>query len=168
MNKQHKRPDYNRARKKALSLLQKFNYVNPPVNPVAIARHLGIEVAFVSFPNNPNVAGFYDPSDNRIYVNANEPPKRQTFTIAHELGHACLHKEWAASNEYEVLMRDAGSKGDPIEQEANAFAAHLLVPRSMLARFWDKMPLPELSDMFAVSTATLSFRIGHEFNEPSF
>lgn len=43
---------------------------------------------------------------NEIYVNKNEYPKRQTFTIAHELGHKILHEPWPVSQDYQVLLRD--------------------------------------------------------------
>src|SRR5690606_37539465 len=111
-----------------------------------------------------NVSGFYDCEDNAIYVNADEWPLRQTFTVAHEFGHSVLHKEWARSSDYRVLMRDADYSGsDPHEKEANAFAAHLLVPRFMLDRYWQDMSLEGLSKLFAVSVPMIKFRLAFEY-----
>lgn len=158
-------PNYGRAIEAARQILDDLGYKNPPINPLDIAKKYGIDVSFVSFPNNPNVSGFYDPSEKKIYVNAEEGTRRQAFTIAHELGHAILHQEWAKSNEYRVLMRDTGAgKEDPKEKEANTFAAHLLVPREMLIRFIENMSIKELSDMFVVSEKMLGYRISREFS----
>ncbi|MCX8667098.1 ImmA/IrrE family metallo-endopeptidase [Acetobacteraceae bacterium B3987] len=161
MNHAHRPdPDFARAEAKARSILSELGYNHPPINPLDIAKKLGIDVSFVSFPQNPDVSGFYDPSERRIYVNAAEGTRRQSFTIAHELGHALLHQEWAKSNEYRVLMRDMeGDKNDPKEKEANTFAANLLVPRNMLLHFLDKMSVKELADMFVVSEQMLGYRI---------
>lgn len=159
MNHAH-RPNYARAEEKAKSVLRELGYTHPPINPLDIAENLGIGVSFVSFPQNQDVSGFYDPSEKKIYVNAAEGTRRQSFTIAHELGHALLHQEWAKSNEYRVLMRNMdGDKDDPKEKEANTFAANLLVPRNMLLRFLDKMSVKELAEMFVVSEQMLGYRI---------
>lgn len=84
--------NYARAKKTARRVLADLGYKNPPINPLDIAKKRGIDVSFVSFPNNPNSSGFYDPSEKKIYVNAEEGTRKQAFTIAHKLGHAILHQ----------------------------------------------------------------------------
>ena len=74
------------------------------------------------------VAGFIDFTEQAIYVNAADPYNRQTFTIAHELGHYFLHKEYYKQHPeaYRVLLRrPVGRQNNPLEKEANAFAPHL-------------------------------------------
>ncbi|MCW5941961.1 MAG: ImmA/IrrE family metallo-endopeptidase [Fimbriimonadaceae bacterium] len=60
-------------------------------------------------------------------------PGRIAFTIAHELGHWELHPYHS-----QAIACTAGDiaayKGSGIEQEANAFAAELLMPTPMLAK----------------------------------
>ncbi len=60
-------------------------------------------------------------------------PGRIAFTIAHELGHWELHRDYS-----QAIACTAGDiaayKGSGIEQEANAFAAELLMPTPMLAQ----------------------------------
>jgi len=138
--------------------------MSPPVNPVEVALNLCVEVRFVRFnEENQNVSGFYDPEENAIYVNRDEYPLRQTFTIAHELGHAVLHREWANSDEYRVLMRDDQTDhGEPHEKEANAFAANLLVPREMLDEYSSLKP-SDLSRLFAVSVPVINNRLSFEY-----
>lgn len=141
-------------------MLCQFGFDSPPINPQEIAEELGVDVFFVAMPEGcENVSGFFDPEGNSIYVNKNERPKRQTFTIAHELGHKILHEDWAKSNDYKVLLRNTSIvEKDAYEQEANAFAANLLVPKKMLERYKDFASIDELSDLFAVSRQMIGFR----------
>ena len=161
---QMNRPNYFRVRVEVQAILDEFGIDSPPVNPVEIARNMSIAVKFVTFDRErSNVSGFYDPDENAIYVNKHEYPLRQTFTIAHELGHAILHREWAASEEYRVLMRDDGTDhGEFHEKEANSFAAHLLVPRAFLDRY-RHLPVADLSRLFAVSVPMIRNRLAFEY-----
>jgi len=159
------RPDFRRARESALTILKRNRIISPPVNPVELARELGVEVYFAEFSSNmEEVSGFYDADENAIYVNSDEYPLRQTFTVAHELGHKILHAEWAKSNDYRVLMRDQAANSDsPQEKEANTFAANLLVPRFMLDDYYGLAKTTELSKLFAVSIPVIENRIKFEY-----
>lgn len=159
------RPDYRRAKEEANNLLDQFGFTRPPVDPVRICRDLGLDVRFVVFrTKSKEISGFYDFEDRTIYVNSEEYPKRQTFTVAHELGHYRLHEEWARSGDYRVLLRDQSlEEKNPREQEANAFAAHLLVPRSMLDVYRRVATIEELSDLFLVSMPVIRNRLKFEF-----
>lgn len=158
-------PDYARVKRAVREIHEKFAVVVPPVNPVEIARQLGSKVHFVEFDDSfRNVSGFYDCEDDAIYVNRDEWPLRQTFTVAHELGHRVLHAEWAKSADYKMLMRDTDYNGDDShEKEANAFAAHLLVPRQMLDRYWQDTTVEGLSKLFAVSVPMIKIRLSFEY-----
>lgn len=156
--------DFDKAIREAKRVLDDFGFSAPPINPVTIARELGARVSFVSMPKHPNVSGFYDAQDDAIYITKGEYPKRQTFTIAHELGHRLLHRDWAASNDYRVMLRDQSQMIlDDKEQEANAFAAHLLVPRDMLNDYRRVASIEELSNLFIVSMPVIRNRLRREF-----
>jgi Zn-dependent peptidase ImmA (M78 family) len=156
--------DFAGAVREARKILDEFGFSAPPINPVTIARELGVKVSFVSMPKHPNVSGFYDAQDYAIYVAKGEYPKRQTFTIAHELGHRLLHREWAAGNDYRVMLRDQSLMIlDDKEQEANTFAAHLLVPRDMLDEYRHIASTEELSRLFMVSMPVIRNRLRREF-----
>lgn len=159
------RPDYARVKREAARLLRDFAVSEPPVDPAKIARELGVTVYFVKFsPDKQNVSGFFDCDEGAIFVNKDEWPLRQTFTIAHELGHKILHEEWARSSDYKVLLRDQDYSGDdPHEKEANAFAANLLVPRFMLDKYWKALTPEQLSHLFAVSVPVIKFRLASEY-----
>lgn len=160
------RADYANARQRAFDLLESQGIAEPPVNPAEIARSLGIDVFFVTFKDKEiasHVSGFYDADDDAIYVNEEEYPLRQTFTIAHELAHRMLHRDWASSNNYKMLMRSEASENDAREKEANMFAAHLLVPRHMLDRYYQLASPEGLSTLFAVSVPVIKNRLNQEY-----
>lgn len=75
-----------------------------------------------------------------ILSNKYDSPSRQKFTIAHELGHCILHqKELEYNRDIVVFYRKAiTSESNPLEQEANCFAANLLVPDSFLRKFLEQ------------------------------
>lgn len=79
-------------------------------------------------PKENPILGFalYDPVCPVIVVKKHASESRQTFTLMHELGHLLLHKSSSIDDEQD-LRSHLGH-----EQEANAFAGHLLVPDSFL------------------------------------
>ncbi len=153
--------NFAKAKSTALDLLENAGVCEPPVDPVSIAADLGVQVYFVEFQgeSNDRISGFYDCEDNIIMVNKNEFPLRQTFTVAHELGHKMLHEEWAKSDHYKVLLRDPSLReSNPMEQEANFFAANLLMPKFMMDEYY-QLPPHELSQLFAVSVPAVKARL---------
>lgn len=160
------KPNYFRAKNSALKLLRECGITNPPIDPAALAESLGVSVYFMTFDEeDDNISGFYDPEDSAIYVNEKEAPVRQNFTIAHELGHHMLHREWAQSNKYVMLFRDQWAENDISEEkEANVFAANLLVPRSILDIYVGILTEAELSKLFAVSIPVIKNRLKFEYD----
>ena len=153
--------DYSKAEKEALKLLRDAGVSEPPIDPVEISRSVGVAVRFVEFSgeSNANVSGFYDFEENAIVVNKDEYPLRQTFTVAHELGHKVLHEAWAKSDKYLVFLRDPSlAVNTPVEQEANCFAANLLMPKFIMDDYYT-LPVHELSTLFAVSVPAVRVRL---------
>jgi Zn-dependent peptidase ImmA (M78 family) len=158
------KPDYQKAEKRASDILEEYGIKKPIIPIFDIARNKGLIIKFVKMPQNlVSVAGFLDNNNKIIYVNADDAPNRQTFTVAHELGHYILdHK----ANEYEVLLRLPSVKTTPVEKEANCFAAAILVPREMLKSAMKEYSLSNkeidlLATMFGVSSKTMEFRLNH-------
>lgn len=83
-------------------------------------------------------------------LNPDENPEklgRYHFTLAHEVGHWCLHRDLFKQNpEQSSLFGHAARGADvvcrsterkkPIEWQADAFAANLLMPRSLVQDAW--------------------------------
>ncbi len=161
------RANKERAKNEALRIVNEFGYKEPYVDPVRICRELiGIDVFFADFEGDESaISGFFYHKNNAIYVNKQEYPKRQTFTIAHELGHKMLHEDWVVkTDEYQVLYRDTTKiTQDWREVEANTFAANLLVPKFMLDRYRKIATVEELATLFVVSMPVIKNRLYTEY-----
>jgi len=86
------------------------------------------------------LSGLLLASRGEIWVNAAEArewPPRRRFTIGHELGHWVLHRAGQLSLfcRHAVVEPDAGAPPPPLpEEEANRFAAALLMPARLVQR----------------------------------
>ncbi len=142
-------------RELAEKLLDQHSPNGAPANALKIAESLGIEVKIESV--DKDLSGFLlrEPKTGRavIGVNSNHHENRQTFTIAHELGHYLLHEAETVhldskSSGYTLQLRSpASATGENInEREANLFAAELLMPAKMLEKELCKKNLDLLED----------------------
>ena len=141
------------AREQALSLLRQHGIDTPPVSFSKILSSLGLELVEKEFPADmENVSGFLDIEKRTIYINANDNFQRRMFTLAHEIGHFILHEEMLRREpgKYELVYRSLLLEGtpDPIEQQANCFAAHLLVPKTMLDKYYHDASIDQLATIF--------------------
>ncbi len=81
----------------------------------------------------PALCARYYPAERRIAVNGKHPRVRQRFSISHEVGHFALgHDQVDVDHSVAAIFGGEDESyavvGD-IEQEANAFAVELLMPR---------------------------------------
>lgn len=74
---------------------------------------------------------------------------RYNFTLAHEIGHWRLHRHYFGGRAKQMNLFDDGSRipdvvcrsterKKPIEWQADAFAANLLMPRSLVFQCWNE------------------------------
>jgi Zn-dependent peptidase ImmA (M78 family) len=79
------------------------------------------------------ILGFslYDPECPVVVIKKQAWEPQQSFTLMHELGHLLLHKTSSIDDNHDLHSHEGR------EQEANAFAGHLLVPQSFLASIRD-------------------------------
>lgn len=118
--------------KKIQRLIKYYEKIVGTRNPMVIAQRLGIRVAIVPLGE---IAGNYQLLKRKrwIFVNEEIPEDGPFFrvVIAHELGHAVLHrKENCAFIKNRTLLLTSG-----IEREANRFAAYLLITDDMLKEY---------------------------------
>lgn len=71
----------------------------------------------------------------RVSVNAGHPPRRQRFTLAHEIAHYVLHRDLIGDGITDDAMYRSVLRGD-IESQANRFAADLLMPAALVRAAW--------------------------------
>jgi IrrE N-terminal-like domain len=155
-----------------------------PIDEIA-DTHVGLLIRDVAdlttAPGAPQLApdqslsGLLLASKGEIWVNASEgkqwPPRRR-FTIGHELGHWQLHRaagqqalfcRRGAVEEGEV-PKQAGKKPPSIEDEANVFAAALLMPRHLMREHYERLKReddchPRMCKLFGASRIAMGKRL---------
>ncbi|MGC5748404.1 ImmA/IrrE family metallo-endopeptidase [Gluconobacter sp. NFX36] len=133
-----------------------------PIDPEKIARKADIKIGNLPF-EEVNVSGWYLPTGNhgqpKILVSRFEPERRIRFTVAHELGHHFLqHGERPRDSTKEFNIYNF----DPIETEANNFAADLLMPAeyvSALIKGLGITSVKTLCEKFDVSGVAMEIRL---------
>src|SRR5215216_2300585 len=80
-----------RARQGARQLIKKYRVVKPPIDLEALVKSEapGFDVILDdTFPNH--LSALTNANARTIRINANHPPLRRRFSLAHELGHIVL------------------------------------------------------------------------------
>jgi predicted transcriptional regulator len=138
-----------------------------PVVVTAIARDMGLEV-YTTNEWTEDISGMIRRDGERggssgyaIYVNGKHHENRRRFTIAHEIAHFVLHREFIGDGiTDDALYRSALSSS--LETQANELAANILMPWMLLN---DAMGLGiddvrALARYFNVSPSAMSVRLG--------
>lgn len=117
-----------------------------------------------------SISGILRIEDNlkEIYINENHIETRNTFTVAHELGHFYLHRGDVLENGGQ-LISFRGTDINLQEKEADLFSAELLMPKKEIysvATINKNGDISFLADYFKVSKAAMAKRI-QELNEES-
>lgn len=157
--------DYSKVLDCVKKVLSENFIMDPPVLVEDLAPRYGLNVFVTDFGKFLDIAGIINLKTKSIHVNKNDSPQRQVFTVAHELGHWLMHKDDVLKNpdEYAVMTRAPLGKAnpDPLEREANFFAANLLVPKDMLEKYKEE-PVMRISKIFGVSVDVIGFRLKQE------
>jgi len=135
--------------------------LNPiPLDVKGVAEKLGIRVEYVSLDDDLSGILYKDKENNSwvLHVNKEHHPNRQRYTIAHELGHFCLHRHLKQRFEDKIFFR--GGEPDKPEWQANEFASAILMPEN---KFREKVrsgvsQVEKLAKEFKVSTLALRIR----------
>jgi Zn-dependent peptidase ImmA (M78 family) len=162
------------ASARATELVERFGVKTPPVPVERIAKQLGVVVQYAPFDEELSGMAFLKEGVAIIGINSNHHPNRQRYTLAHELAHIHLHRPHLEAGVHvdqssvNSLRRDlVSAEGtDPLEREANAFAAELLMPKKLLAGALDDRMLDldddrllALAKRFKVSLMALQYRL---------
>lgn len=160
---------------KTKTILQENGAYSLPIPVESVAYRLGLDVR--PAPLGDDISGLLviENGQGTIGYNLAHPEVRQRFTIAHELGHYVLHqaaqplfidKRYRSSA---IYYRDGlTSTGEnPLEIEANAFAAALLMPEDLVSAevakleldWGDEEALSALAKRFKVSTQAMAYRL---------
>ncbi|WPM80994.1 ImmA/IrrE family metallo-endopeptidase [Brucella pseudintermedia] len=139
----------------------------PPVDVAAIANELGLAIFSADLAHNVSGvivkdASYGTSSGFAIFVDSGESPQRQRFTAAHEIGHFLLHRHLIGDrHEDNYLLRSVGISNRQ-EQQANQFAADLLMPRNLIEKAMQEgyTSVESLADLFQVSRIAMGIRLG--------
>lgn len=148
---------------KTKNILEQHGFVSLSQFPFPVekvAKRLEYEiVCFVPQKESKNISGAISKKQKKILINDNDSYLRQRFTLAHEIGHACLHFSSGTSEEEFVDFRIPGVVTVK-ELEADEFAACLLMPEGFFKEAWEltNKNFDKLSNIFFVSKAAIGFR----------
>lgn len=162
------KPRYGRIEALANSLLVEAGITAPPVPVEQIVKARGIAIQLKELGE---VSGIVVRKDSTIVIGVNkgEAPTRRRFTIAHEFGHALLHRgeEVHFDKAFRFNLRSGASSIE--ETEANFFAACILMPRHFLETDQavaqldaeDPAAVAALARRYHVSPHAMSIRLGN-------
>lgn len=148
------------ARQDASEVLLKYWMPNAvPVDPIHIARQLGLSVFSAELGDDVwgMLAGGSGGAD--IYLDRDQPPTRFRFSCAHELGHFIDRGAELSSGDAFVDKRSDADAGRADEVYANEFGGSLLMPeielRKAIMAGDDDF---DLADRFQVSLDAVRYR----------
>jgi Zn-dependent peptidase ImmA (M78 family) len=79
--------------------------ISLPIDLGSIAKAYNIQLKTAQFEDR-GIAGEYDRPSETIVVSGEDDFSRQTFTIAHEMGHHFLHREKSSDTLYRLDVLD--------------------------------------------------------------
>jgi len=102
-----------------------------PVKVGAIAKDFGIVVKKATL--KPGISGEIKEVDNQVVVriSRHDSEERQRFTLAHEIAHFLLHREFIRGGIVDTMLFRS-SLSNAKEAEANRLAADIVMPFSLI------------------------------------
>jgi len=159
------------------NLLAQSKVQSPPIPIKEIIAKLGLNV--ISYDLGDDVSGILVIENDKgtIGFNPKNSKVRQRFTLAHELGHYILHKQSKSEVfiDKDFIVKYRSQKPYTAvemkqEQEANVFAATLLMPEHMLRAELTKKDYQDMDEnefigamakVFDVSIQAMTYRIAN-------
>lgn len=143
----------------ALQSVYNHDLIDLPINLQKILDQYGLQLRSAQF-DNPEALGLFDRIKQTIYVSKDATFPRAAFTIAHELGHYILHKDKQKETFWRMDGVNIDTQDKAEEQEANWFAASLLMPRSQVLHYWQhSQNIENVAAIFGVSNTALVWRL---------
>ncbi len=161
--------NYSLARNMARKVLKQYKIVEVPTDLRKICEGEGLEYMELDDPEAVDGMLMELEDGTRVaMVNKAKAYVRGRFTLAHELGHIFLRHDKRDFYDAEVA-REYGedmpeSAKPPWEQEADAFAAELLIPMEQLKKYQAELKNPEkVAGIFQVSRPAIAIAIANFF-----
>lgn len=157
-----------RAEEAAVELLDRLGVTELPVDIEGIAKMCGAVVERERFRRELSgmlVRADDDASLAVIGVNSTHHPRRQRFTVAHEIGHLTLHRgrKVTVDSGLRVDFReDGGNPSVAEERDANAFAASLLMPDVLVQQAAEPHVRAGVTRAMLVNALAKTFEVSEE------
>ncbi len=138
-----------------------------PVDVVKIANSNDIKVFEASLVSKISGAIRYKKETKKyeILVNKEDTKVRQRFTIAHEIGHYFLHKDFLKNEgvHIDAILYRANNENEEEakkrEKEVDYFAGALLMNKTLLEKLRNENSITELAEIFDVSVSAMTVRL---------
>lgn len=161
------------AREAALSILENHwakqdGIINFPVDPVAIARRVGLEVLISELKDD--ISGILikraETDTPRIYLNSKAEEQKQRYTCAHQLGRY-IHNGQALAEKNSFAFVDQTSVHKKVPERTSdlwpsQFASELLMPAAAVRTLWAQgQSMPRIAKVLGVTQATARIRVAN-------
>jgi Zn-dependent peptidase ImmA (M78 family) len=162
---------------KGEEILRACRISSAPIPLEDIFTHLGITVVRNNLGEGVSGILIIENGKGTIGFNPADAKTRQRFTMAHELGHFVLHRQLESEVfiDRDFIVKYRSEKDYTVlearqEQEANIFAAALLMPKDMLKSEFEKKEYANLKErafidkmakVFDVSSQAMTYRIAN-------
>lgn len=152
-------PPVNRKTPQDVIAIAKENNIKTcPIDLQRLCQLLGIGIQYIPLENNVSGKLYHDGNRWIINVNALHHPRRQRFTIAHELGHYFLHRD--ANKQYEDATFHRGKVYSVEELDADNFAGALLMPKNEFKDYVcnSSNKIDDIAEYFGTSSVAIKKR----------
>ena len=127
-------------------------------NPEDICETYHIEIMEANLQRRLKAYYFYQSRIHNIVIDENIVDIFRRILIAHELGHFSLHKEIAMMRGFQEMEVLEARDTEPMETEANLFAAELLLPDNEVIDCLRENTFFETAKILNVPHALLDFK----------
>jgi Zn-dependent peptidase ImmA (M78 family) len=155
------------ARDLARKYLRQHRIVEAPVPVEYLLVAERVSVHLVEYEGDTSGEAWWEGEVGHVAVAKSLARPRLRFTLAHEFGHLALRhhqRRFGDLSSIDQVLRDPGSLAwegsDPLEMEANAFAAELLLPAALFMAAWKATPVVgRVAARFEVSREAVQWRV---------
>jgi Zn-dependent peptidase ImmA (M78 family) len=156
--KEEKKSKTTAARNLGEKIARTNSIKTPPIDVFDLVQNkYGIKVREISLDND--ISAIVDLNNQDITLNRDKHIYHKRFTLAHELGHILLKHNQRKWTDFSNYITDS-NPDKPLEEEANAFAAGLLMPKYLLLQYIKKgYKIKKLAYLFQVSEQALWYSL---------
>jgi Zn-dependent peptidase ImmA (M78 family) len=156
-------------RPRVIELARNYRQAHAPLTPERLAGGIGASLSYGKLPEGR--FGALVPGQNRILIDQDSPPKRQRFTLAHEVMHVLIQQD-------DDLLSDLHEAyaGQELEKELEALcnlgAAEMLLPTktvdtALAQKGQSPRLVPELAELHQVSEEVVIIALAEHGATPS-